>query len=118
MNDTTIGLDQTEEEILTYEVSDEALDRGGHGEGKSGTLYAWVLHWFICLPRLTSLLDWSWLLDFFAGRRTDEVLDEAPTATAPRYLFSFGFFPCLPTRRWSLRRARYRQSNKKNRQNM
>ena len=24
MNDTTIGLDQTEEEILTYEVSDEA----------------------------------------------------------------------------------------------
>lgn len=26
MNDTTIGLDQTEEEILSYEVSDEALE--------------------------------------------------------------------------------------------
>jgi hypothetical protein len=26
MNDITIGLDQTEEEILTYEVSDEALE--------------------------------------------------------------------------------------------
>jgi len=26
MNDTTIGPDQTEQEILTYEVSDEALE--------------------------------------------------------------------------------------------
>ena len=26
MSDTTIGLDQNEEEILTYEVSDEALE--------------------------------------------------------------------------------------------
>ena len=26
MNDKTIGLDQTEEEVLTYEVSDEAIE--------------------------------------------------------------------------------------------
>jgi len=29
MNDTTIVLDQTEEEILTHEVSDEALETAG-----------------------------------------------------------------------------------------
>jgi hypothetical protein len=27
MNDTTIGLDLVEEDILTYEVSDEAVER-------------------------------------------------------------------------------------------
>jgi len=33
MSHTTIGLDQTEEEILIYEVSDEALETAG-GTGK------------------------------------------------------------------------------------
>ena len=33
MNDTTLGLDQTEEEILTHEVSDEALETAA-GTGK------------------------------------------------------------------------------------
>ena len=37
MNDITIGLDQTEEEILTYEVSDEALEAtAGTGKEKAG----------------------------------------------------------------------------------
>ena len=37
MNDMTIGLDQNEEEILTYEVSDEALESaGGTGKEKVG----------------------------------------------------------------------------------
>ena len=29
MNETSIRFDQTEEEILTYEVSDEAIENGG-----------------------------------------------------------------------------------------
>ena len=33
----TIGLDQTEEEILTYEVSDDSLETaGGTGKEKAG----------------------------------------------------------------------------------
>ena len=37
MNDTTIGLDQTEADILTYEVSDEALETAaGTGKEKAG----------------------------------------------------------------------------------
>jgi len=37
MSDTTIGFDQTEEEILTYEVSDEALETAaGQGKEKVG----------------------------------------------------------------------------------
>ena len=37
MSDTTLGLDQTEEEILTYEVSDEALETAaGTGKEKAG----------------------------------------------------------------------------------
>jgi hypothetical protein len=37
MNHTTIGLDQTEEEILTYEVSDDALETAaGAGKEKAG----------------------------------------------------------------------------------
>lgn len=37
MNHTTIGLDQTEEEILTHEVSDDALETaGGTGNEKAG----------------------------------------------------------------------------------
>ena len=37
MSYTTIGLDQTEEKILTYEVSDDALETaGGAGMEKAG----------------------------------------------------------------------------------
>ncbi len=37
MGDTRIGLEQTEEEILTYEVSDKALETAGDmGNGKAG----------------------------------------------------------------------------------
>ena len=32
MNETSIGFDQTEEEIVTYEVSDEALETAGGTE--------------------------------------------------------------------------------------
>jgi hypothetical protein len=42
MGDTTIGLDQTEEEVFAYEVSDEALETAaGTGSGKAAnyTLY-------------------------------------------------------------------------------
>jgi hypothetical protein len=42
MNDMTIGLEQTEEEMLTYEVSDDALESAtGTGREKAGnyTLY-------------------------------------------------------------------------------
>ncbi|MGB8894883.1 MAG: hypothetical protein WA322_16750 [Pseudolabrys sp.] len=42
MNNMTIGLEQTEEEMLTYEVSDEALESAtGTGNEKAGnyTLY-------------------------------------------------------------------------------
>jgi hypothetical protein len=37
MTDTTIGLDQTEEEILGYEVSDEALESAA-GKDKAGNV--------------------------------------------------------------------------------
>jgi hypothetical protein len=37
MSDTRTGLDRTEEEILTYEVSDEALETAaGKGKEKAG----------------------------------------------------------------------------------
>jgi hypothetical protein len=42
MSDTSIGLDQTEEEMLAHEVSDEALETAaGMGSEKAGnyTLY-------------------------------------------------------------------------------
>ena len=42
MSDTTIGFDQTEEEMLAYEVSDETLETAaGTGSEKAGnyTLY-------------------------------------------------------------------------------
>jgi len=35
MNDTTMGLDQTEEAILTFEVSDEALETAAGGKEKA-----------------------------------------------------------------------------------
>lgn len=37
MNDSATGLDQTEEEILNYEVSDEILEATANtGDGKAG----------------------------------------------------------------------------------
>jgi hypothetical protein len=42
MNDMTIGLEQTEEEMLIYEVSDEALESAtgtGNEEAGNYTLY-------------------------------------------------------------------------------
>ena len=41
MNDMTVGLDHTEEELLVYEVSDEALENAaGTGSEKANyTLY-------------------------------------------------------------------------------
>ncbi len=39
MNDTTIGLDQTEEEILAYQVSDDALESAaGSLRDKAGSM--------------------------------------------------------------------------------
>lgn len=36
MNDITLGLDQTEKDILTYEISDEALEAtAGNGKEKA-----------------------------------------------------------------------------------
>ena len=41
MNDMTIGLDQTEEEILRFEISDEALESAaGTGKGKAENVTA------------------------------------------------------------------------------
>ena len=39
MNDNTIGLDHTEEEILTYQVSDEALETAAG----NAALPAWTM---------------------------------------------------------------------------
>jgi hypothetical protein len=42
MSDTTIGIDQTEEEMLAYEVSDETLETAagsGNENAKNYTLY-------------------------------------------------------------------------------
>lgn len=48
MSDTTIGLDQTDEDILTYEVSDEALETAagtGSEKAENYTLnYCTALH--------------------------------------------------------------------------
>ena len=42
MSDTIIGLDQTEEEMLAYEVSDEALETAaGMGSEKAGNYTLW-----------------------------------------------------------------------------
>ena len=40
MNDETSNLDQTDEDILTYRVSDEALEAGAGTEGMVHTLTA------------------------------------------------------------------------------
>ena len=42
MSDTTIGLDQTEEEMLAFEVSDETLETAaGTGSEKAGNYTLW-----------------------------------------------------------------------------
>ena len=38
MNETTIDVDQTDEDILTYEVSDEALEAAAGTEGGASSL--------------------------------------------------------------------------------
>jgi hypothetical protein len=38
MNETTIDVDQTDEDILTYEVSDEALEAAAGTEGGAYSL--------------------------------------------------------------------------------
>ena len=53
MSDAAVGFDQTEEEMLAYEVPDEALEAAaGTGERKSRELHALLLHCFTSLPRL------------------------------------------------------------------
>jgi hypothetical protein len=54
MSDTdTIGLDQTEEEMLAYVVSDETLETAaGTGEQTSGEPYT-CLHLFLYMPNLS-----------------------------------------------------------------
>jgi hypothetical protein len=49
MSHTTIGLDQTEEEILIYEVSDDALETAG-GTGKEKVLPPTAPFALICIP--------------------------------------------------------------------
>jgi hypothetical protein len=39
MNDSMIGLDRTEEEILTYEVSDDALETAGSEPFANWTMF-------------------------------------------------------------------------------
>jgi hypothetical protein len=49
MSHTTIGLDQTEEDILNYEVSDDALEMAaGTGKEKAGPYTAPFA--LICIP--------------------------------------------------------------------
>ena len=51
MSDTTIGLDQTEEEmILAYEVSDEALERAAGTGSKQAGNYTLVCTYFYMCP--------------------------------------------------------------------
>jgi hypothetical protein len=49
MSDTTIGLDQTEEEIFNYEISDDALETAG-GTGKEKVLPPTAPFALICIP--------------------------------------------------------------------
>jgi hypothetical protein len=50
MNETTIDLDQADEDILTYDVSDEALEAAAGTEGGSppATTYNYTLPAYIC----------------------------------------------------------------------
>jgi hypothetical protein len=49
MSHTTIGLDQTEEEILNYEVSDDALETAA-GTGKEKAVPYTAPFALICIP--------------------------------------------------------------------
>ena len=49
MSHTTRGLDQTEEEILNYEVSDDALETAG-GAGKEKAVPYTSPFALICIP--------------------------------------------------------------------
>src|ERR1035437_7518045 len=91
MSDTT-RLDQIDEEILSYEVSDEALETAaGTGEEKDGNYTLGVFSGLVFCP--VSRLSWSWLLNFVPDRQIDRVKNEAPDITAPR---SFPFYLDAP----------------------
>ena len=49
MSHTTVGLDQTEEEILIYEVTDDALETAG-GRGKEKAVPPTAPFVLICIP--------------------------------------------------------------------
>ena len=49
MSHTSIGLDQTEEDILNYEVSDDALETAG-GTGKEKAVPPTAPFALICIP--------------------------------------------------------------------
>ncbi|HSP50371.1 MAG TPA: hypothetical protein VLN61_09345 [Pseudolabrys sp.] len=49
MRHTTIGFDQTEEEILNYDVSDDALETAG-GMGKEKAVPPTAPFALICIP--------------------------------------------------------------------
>ncbi|MGA7086147.1 MAG: hypothetical protein WB005_23685, partial [Pseudolabrys sp.] len=55
MTNITMGLEETEGDILAFEVSDHVLESGGHGEGE-GELYPWGLHRPVRVPGLTGLI--------------------------------------------------------------
>lgn len=58
MNDKAVGLDQTEEDALTYKVSDKALETAaGHRKSEGESPHKAILFWFIHLPGLTRLLN-------------------------------------------------------------
>lgn len=49
MNDTSVELDQAEEEMLAYEVSDEALETAsGIGSKQAGNLTLACTYFYLC----------------------------------------------------------------------
>ena len=49
MSDTSIGREQTEEEVLAYEVSDEALETAsGIGSKQAGNLTLTCTYFYLC----------------------------------------------------------------------
>ena len=96
MSDTTIGLDQIEEEILTYEVSDEALETAaGTGKEKAGNYTLGFCSWLVRLPGLISLLDWFWLPNLSLTAGPAKSLTRRRRTSAPRCLPPLQF-PSLP----------------------
>jgi len=73
---------KTEEEMLTFDVSDEALDRHGHGE-RQAQLYSWGLHWPVRVPRLivqlTSERDRREAVFLFHARMSASALADIPS---------------------------------------